>query len=180
MLDRVRRPRPSATPRSRIARGRSPGSPSSRTWTRRCPSASRPKPPGASLRRGVRGAARRARRAPVFLATLGPVAQHTARATFATNLLAAGGIAVEVAGATDGVEDVLAAYGGQPVVCLAGTDPAYAEWGAAAVAALRGAGATYVVIAGKPVEHFADDAVATRRLGVDALAFLTRTREELA
>jgi methylmalonyl-CoA mutase len=35
--------------------------------------------------------------APAFLATLGPVAEHTARAGFAANLLAAGGIAVEVA-----------------------------------------------------------------------------------
>ncbi len=39
----------------------------------------------------------------VFLATLGPVAAHTARAGFATNLLAAGGIAVDVAGPTAGV-----------------------------------------------------------------------------
>ena len=69
---------------------------------------------------------------PVFLATMGTVAAHTARATFATNLFAAGGVAVEVAGPTDGVDAVLAAYDGQPVVCLAGTDPAYAEWGAAA------------------------------------------------
>ena len=36
--------------------------------------------------------------APVFLATLGTVAAHTARATFATNLLTAGGITVEAAG----------------------------------------------------------------------------------
>ncbi len=42
--------------------------------------------------------------APVFLATLGPVSAHTARATFATNLFAAGGIAVEPAGATAGVD----------------------------------------------------------------------------
>ena len=34
---------------------------------------------------------------PVFLATLGTVAEHTARATFATNLFAAGGIRVETA-----------------------------------------------------------------------------------
>ncbi len=112
----------------------------------------------------------------VFLATLGPVAAHTARATFATNLFAAGGVAVDVAGATAGVDDVLAAYDGQQVVCLAGADAAYAEWGEEAASALRGAGATHVVIAGKPVE-FADDACA---MGVDALDFLTRTREKLA
>ncbi|TWH04916.1 methylmalonyl-CoA mutase [Nocardioides sp. J9] len=116
---------------------------------------------------------------PVFLATLGTIAQHTARATFISNLLAAGGIAVEPAGATSGVEDLLAAYQGQPVVCLAGTDAAYGEWGAAAIAALREAGAQHVIIAGKPdaVDAEVDDAAA---MGVDALAFLTATREKLA
>jgi methylmalonyl-CoA mutase len=112
----------------------------------------------------------------VFLATLGPVAQHTARATFASNLLAAGGIAVDVAGPTTGTDDLVAAYAGQPVVCLAGSDPTYSEWGEAAAAALREAGATRVVIAGKPTDY-SDDSCA---MGVDALAFLTRTREALA
>ena len=112
----------------------------------------------------------------VFLATLGPVAAHTARATFATNLLAAGGIAVDVAGATADADEVLAAYDGQSVVCLAGSDTTYAEWGSAAAAALREAGATHVVIAGKPTAD-SDDACA---MGVDALDFLTRTREKLA
>ena len=114
--------------------------------------------------------------ATVFLATMGPVASHTARATFATNLLAAGGIAVDVAGPTSGVDDLLAAYAGQRVVCLAGADPTYAEWGAEAAAALRDAGAAHVVVAGKPADH-ADDSAA---MGVDALDFLTRTREHLA
>ena len=111
----------------------------------------------------------------VFLATLGPVAQHTARAGFATNLLAAGGVAVDVAGATAGVGDLTAAYDGQAVVCLAGADTSYAEWGSEAAAALRAAGATRVVVAGKPAE-WADDSCA---IGVDAVAFLTRTREAL-
>ncbi len=112
----------------------------------------------------------------VFLATLGPVAAHTARATFATNLLAAGGIAVDAAGATAGVDELVAAYDGHPVVCLAGSDPAYAEWGREAAAALREAGATHVVVAGKPADY-SDDACA---MGVDALDFLTRTREKLS
>jgi methylmalonyl-CoA mutase len=114
---------------------------------------------------------------PVFLATMGTIASHTARATFATNLLAAGGIAVEAAGATEGVDEVLAAYAGQPVVCLAGADPTYAEWGADLVARLRDAGARWVVVAGKPGDLGVDDACA---MGVDALDFLTRTREQLA
>jgi methylmalonyl-CoA mutase len=119
---------------------------------------------------------------PVFLATLGPIAAHTARATFVTNLFAAGGIAVEVAGATNDVAELRAAYSGQPVVCLAGADKTYAEWGADAAAALREAGATHVVLAGKPGEKtvspdLVDDSAA---VGVDALTFLNTTREKLA
>jgi methylmalonyl-CoA mutase len=118
----------------------------------------------------------------VFLATLGTVAEHTARATFATNLFAAGGVAVDTAGATAAAADVVAAYGGQPVACLAGTDAAYAEWGADVVAALRAAGVRRVILAGKPGDRtltadLVDDSCA---LGLDALAFLTRTREALA
>ncbi len=121
---------------------------------------------------------------PVFLATMGPIAAHTARATFATNLFAAGGVAVEAAGATADVAAVLEAYrserGGQPVVCLAGADAAYAEWGADLVTALRAAGATYVVLAGKPGERTITDVDDSCAVGVDALGFLGRIREELA
>jgi methylmalonyl-CoA mutase len=116
----------------------------------------------------------------VFLATLGPVAEHTARAGFAANLLAAGGIATDVAGATSGVDDLTASYAGQPVVCLAGTDAAYAEWGREAAEALRGAGARHVVVVSTRSTDdvaWADDSCAR---GVDAVAFLTRTREALA
>ncbi len=118
---------------------------------------------------------------PVFLATLGRVAQHTARATFAANLFAAGGIDTVTAGATDGVEAVVEAYrqaDAPAVVCLAGPDPLYAEWGGDLVAALREAGARHVVLAGKPesVDADVDDSCAA---GLDALAFLRRTREEV-
>lgn len=112
---------------------------------------------------------------PVFLATMGTVAQHTARATFATNLFAAGGVRVEVAGPTDGVESLIEKNDGRPVVCLAGTDAAYDEWGAEAAAALRDAGAGWVVVAGRP-RDWADDSCG---VGVNALDFLRRTREQL-
>ena len=115
-----------------------------------------------------------------FLATLGPVAAHTARATFASNLLAAGGIAVDVAGATRDADELVAAYAGQSVVCLAGSDATYAEWGAEAAERLRTAGARHVIIAGRatgPLADHVDDACA---MGVDALDFLTRTREKLS
>jgi len=112
----------------------------------------------------------------VFLATMGTIAQHTARATFASNLFAAGGVAVDVAGATASAEDLVAAYAGQRVVCLAGTDAAYADGGQAAAEALRAAGARYVIVAGKGTDYTDDNCA----MGIDALAFLTRTREQLA
>ncbi|MGC4108893.1 MAG: methylmalonyl-CoA mutase family protein [Nocardioides sp.] len=101
----------------------------------------------------------------VFLAPLGPVAEHSARAGFATNLLAAGGVAVDASGE----------YAGQRVVCLAGTDAAYAELGDAEATRLRAAGAERVVVAGRPAD-WADDSCA---VGDDVVAFLTRTREAL-
>lgn len=118
----------------------------------------------------------------VFLATMGTVAAHTARATFATNLFAAGGIAAVNPGRNDDVDAVVAAYtgpdGGQPVVCLTGNDKAYAEWGAELAEALRAAGATHVILAGKAPEGVVVDD--TCAMGVDALDFLNRTREKLA
>jgi methylmalonyl-CoA mutase len=118
--------------------------------------------------------------APVFLATMGTVAAHTARATFAANLFAAGGIEVVNPGRADDVEAVLAAYaaaGSPAVVCLTGADAAYAAWGAELAAALRKAGARWVVLAGKRLDFEVDDTCA---LGIDALDFLRRTRERLA
>ena len=116
----------------------------------------------------------------VFLATMGPISAHTARATFATNLFAAGGVAVEPAGATADPASVLQAYAGQPVVCLAGTDATYAEWGADLVAALRAAGASYVVLAGTPGDRRVSDVDDSCAMGVDALGFLARIRKELS
>ncbi len=113
--------------------------------------------------------------APVFLATMGPVAQHTARATFAANLLAAGGIGVASAGPTDGADAVLAAYAGEPVACLAGAEAAYDDWGGELAERLRAAGVRHLIVAGKP-RAWADDSCA---IGIDALDFLRRTREVL-
>jgi methylmalonyl-CoA mutase len=113
----------------------------------------------------------------VFLATMGTVAQHTARASFATNLFAAGGVDVVNDGQHDDVEAVLRDHDGRSVVCLVGNDRAYAAWGAELVRALREAGAQWIVLAGRPPEGVeVDDTCA---MGVDALEFLRRTRERL-
>ena len=111
----------------------------------------------------------------VYLATMGTVAAHTARATFAGNLFAAGGIDVINEGAHDDADAVLAHYRGEAVVCLAGSDPAYAEWGTELANRLREAGAQWVIVAGKPLEGCDDNCA----MGIDALDFLTRTRAKL-
>ncbi|UED88706.1 methylmalonyl-CoA mutase family protein [Streptomyces profundus] len=87
----------------------------------------------------------------VFLATLGPVAAHTARATFAANLFQAGGIepvrpAASVDGATAG-EAFRAS--GAAVACVCGTDALYEERAAEVALALREAGAARVYLAGR-------------------------------
>lgn len=114
--------------------------------------------------------------AKVYLATMGTVAAHTARATFASNLFAAGGIDVVNEGRHDDVDAVLGHYSGEPVVCLAGADPAYAAWGRELAARLREAGARWIIVAGKPLDGCDDNCA----MGVDALDFLTRTRQVLS
>ena len=119
--------------------------------------------------------------AAVFLATLGPVADHLVRAGFARNALASGGIDVVSAGPTSGVEDLVAAFRESrcAVACLAGSDAGYAGLGVAAAGALRAAGATGVLVAGRPTPALAgavDDHIAS---GDDLLGFLRRTRNAL-
>ena len=63
---------------------------------------------------------------------------------------------------------------------MTGSDKAYAESGAAVIAALRAAGATRVLLAGRPKGELAglvDDHVAA---GDDVVEFLRRTRQFLA
>ncbi len=117
-------------------------------------------------------------KSPIFLATLGSLAQHTARATFVSNLFAAGGIDVVSAGATTDVAELLSAYEAAykpKVVCLASADAVYEQWGADAISALRGAGAEHVIVAGKNDLPADDRAVAK----MDALEFLAKTRTKV-
>ncbi len=92
------------------------------------------------------------RRPTVFLATLGPVADHTARAGFTANLLASAGIVTIDPGAVADDDALVVAMRAADtrtaVVC--GTDAAYGERGTATLAALRDAGAQRVLVAGRP------------------------------
>jgi methylmalonyl-CoA mutase len=107
----------------------------------------------------------------VFLATLGPIAVHTARATFAANLFAAGGIATVRSGPSTDPAEIAAAFrdSGATVACLCSSDKLYAEYAAPVAAALREAGATKVWVAGKgsPDDHL--------YTGCDAVAVLAET-----
>jgi methylmalonyl-CoA mutase len=81
----------------------------------------------------------------VYLATIGPIARHTARASFAGNLFQAGGLETP---SGDGVAAF--ADAGTTVACICGTDKDYAESAAGLAEELRAAGATQVWLAGKP------------------------------
>jgi methylmalonyl-CoA mutase len=92
------------------------------------------------------------RRPVAFLATLGALAQHTARTSFATNLLHAGGIdVVEGPGGTD-VDEIVGSFreAGTSVAVVASSDELYAEHAASLAQALAGAGATRILLAGPP------------------------------
>ena len=101
----------------------------------------------------------------VFLASLGPLAVHSARTTWTANFLAAGGIAV-VAGegftnSTDAGQAFAAS--GATVACLCSSDMVYSELGEATAALLKTAGAKAVYLAGRPK----DQEAALRAAGVD-------------
>ncbi|WCL52979.1 methylmalonyl-CoA mutase family protein [Gimibacter soli] len=114
----------------------------------------------------------------VYLATLGSVAEHTGRVTFAKNFFEAGGVAAHVAES----DDLAAGFrqSGATVAVLCGSDARYEEEGLAAVQALKDAGAVRVIIAGRPANadnlaaHGVSDFIF---MGSDVIASLSRFYE---
>lgn len=112
-------------------------------------------------------------RSVVFLATLGPIADFTARAGFARNLFEAGGLAAPsgdgfVKGGTTDLDALVGAFraSGAKLACLCGSDAAYSAEGQAAAEALAKAGAT-VWLAGRPAE-----AEALNKAGVTSFIYM--------
>ncbi|MFY0615736.1 MAG: methylmalonyl-CoA mutase small subunit [Hyphomicrobiaceae bacterium] len=111
----------------------------------------------------------------VFLANLGPLAEHTARAMWITNLLAAGGIDVASNEGFTNSADAGAAFtaSGAKIACICSNDANYETLGEATASLLKSAGAEHVMLAGK-----ATDALSTAgvdeflHVGVDILAAL--------
>lgn len=114
----------------------------------------------------------------VFLATIGPVAAHTARAAFAANLFHAGGLATETAGPGTDPEQIATAFAvsGATVACLCSSDRLYGEHAEAVAAALRRAGAHRIWLAGKDRPAGVD---ACLFAGCDALDVLRTTFRDL-
>lgn len=86
----------------------------------------------------------------VLLLPLGPLAEHNIRATFATNLLASGGIEAVNPGTVDasGVADAVSGAGGIGIAVICGTDARYGTEAAAVTEAARKAGVARVLLAG--------------------------------
>ena len=104
----------------------------------------------------------------VLIAALGPVAEHNVRTTFASNLLASGGI------------ETVTEDSDATVAILCGTDARYTSEGEAKVTELRAAGITTVLAAG-PEKAFTGEArpdhYFTAR--IDAVAALSQLLETL-
>ncbi|MGY1747091.1 methylmalonyl-CoA mutase subunit beta [Blastococcus sp. SYSU D00695] len=109
----------------------------------------------------------------VYLATIGPEARHTARASFAANLFQAGGAETPAADGASGL-----AGAGTTVACICGTDKDYAGSAAALAADLRAAGATAVWLAGRPSLDV-DGVDGYVYAGCDALQALRTVHEQL-
>ncbi len=135
--------------------------------------------------RDAADAARADRPMTVFLANLGPVAVHTARATFAKNLFEVGGVEALGNDGFYGPEAAAAAFtaSGSRLACICSSDAVYAEQAADTARALVAAGAERVYLAGAPGEHAEEwrtaGVQAFVHLGCDVLATLTEAHELL-
>jgi methylmalonyl-CoA mutase len=115
----------------------------------------------------------------IFLATLGPLAEHTARADFARNFFAAGGVEAKAAPVPpESVSELAAAFqaSGCKIAVLCGSDKRYAEEAESAAKALKDAGVVALWLAGK---HQADGVDRHVFMGADVVHELTVALAEL-
>ena len=123
-----------------------------------------------------------ATRPSIFLAALGPLAEHTARAAFARRLFAAGGIESKTHEVGDDIAPVFKTSGARLAV-ICGSDTRYTEEAEVIAKALKSAGVQRLYLAGKPGEH--EDAWRAVgidsfiHIGVDVIATLELAQAEL-
>ncbi len=123
--------------------------------------------------------AKTGKRPAIFLATLGPLAEHTARVDFARNFFAAGGIEAKAAPVPPGnVAGLVAAWkaSGCALAVMCGSDDRYAAEAATAAEALKEAGVQRLYLAGR---HEAEGIDSLIHIGVDVVAALELAHAEL-
>ncbi|MBV8851264.1 MAG: methylmalonyl-CoA mutase small subunit, partial [Methylobacteriaceae bacterium] len=110
------------------------------------------------LRANADALAQKGARPAIFLANLGSLAIFTARAMFAKNFFAAGGVAAIDTSGFEDPQDAAAAFkgSGAKLVCICSSDAVYAEKAAATARALAEAGAKAIYLAGRPREQEAE------------------------
>lgn len=126
--------------------------------------------------------ARTGSRPQVLLLPLGPLAENNIRATFASNLLASGGIEAINPGTVDadGIASAVAEAGSPSAAVICGTDKRYADEASGVVQAARDAGIARVYLAGPDkavadAEHQPDQFLTAKINAVEALSdLLTR------
>ncbi|MYI31168.1 MAG: methylmalonyl-CoA mutase [Acidimicrobiia bacterium] len=116
----------------------------------------------------------------VFLASLGPLAVHNVRSTFATNFLAAGGIGVMASEGFASAELAAQAWAdsGSSLAVVCASDAMYQDHAATTVSALKAAGCRHVLLAGRPDDRWGADGYIY--LGCDVLAVLQDIHKRLS
>jgi methylmalonyl-CoA mutase len=114
-----------------------------------------------------------------LLLPLGPLSEHNIRTTFASNLLASGGIEAVNPGTVDadGVAKAVAEAGSPVVAVICGTDTRYGAEASAVIEAAHAAGVSHVCLAGPPkavseAEHRPDEFLTAKINAVEALSGL--------
>jgi methylmalonyl-CoA mutase len=123
--------------------------------------------------------ARTGSRPQALLLPLGPLAEHNIRTTFASNLLASGGIEAVNPGTVDadGVAKAVVDAGSPPVAVLCGTDGRYGAEASEIVEAAHNAGVAHVCLAGPQkavteADHQPDEFLTAKINAVEALSHL--------
>ena len=119
------------------------------------------------------------KRPSIFIATLGPLAEHNARVDFARNLFAAGGIeGKEASSLPESADDIAAGFraSGCHIAVICGSDKRYETEAADAARSLKDAGAQRVFIAGKFEAAYSDTNIF---MGCDAIEVLQLAQAEI-
>jgi methylmalonyl-CoA mutase len=113
--------------------------------------------------------ARTGTRPRVFLANLGQIVEHNTRSTWVWNFLAAGGIEGLNSDGYPSADAAAQAFkaSGAKVTCICSSDAVYAKEALTAASALKAAGATRVLMVGRP----GDTEAALREAGVNGFLF---------